>query len=369
MLRRAISLEDFRQTAWDKFQLTLGNKGADDRPFTAADVFAMHFPENPFLLENVFRAGELVIIAGSRKTNKSFISLDILTALACGGSISDNIFAPKACRVVLIDAEFALPDIQSRLRRVIGLHGGPGAWMKAMDIVSLKHEDRKIDISLNEDQQWLEMKIGAAKIVVLDNFGKLIKHGAESCVKTWRAIAAWFERLQQKGITIILAHHENKTGEVRGTQKMEDDADLLISLKRPKEWTPADGNIVVVQFPASRHLHGDQVKPFTIEYADGKNGFKRDVRMMDGSQAPSREENAPAVSKDEVEKYQLSSLQIDMLEIARTKRTVKAIDVIDQNQLGRSATTVTNAFKDICTKGLLKAQGKGKGRRYIPLSE
>jgi len=369
MDRQRVTWDEVCAMAMDRHKLDLRSKeGADTRPFSAADILNMEFSSNPFMLENVFRSGELVILAGSRKTNKSFISLDILISLACGGALSNNIFAQQRWEVALIDAELTLQSIRDRLRRIIGLYGGPGDWTKTMRIVSLKHEERALDISKEEDRLWLEGKIGTAKVVVLDNFGKIIKHGSETCVKSWRIIAAWFERLHEKGITVILAHHENKTGEVRGTRKMEDDADLLISLKRPKEWTPADGNIVEVHFPAARHLHGDQVKPFTIRYTEDFEGFRRSVGIIDENMPSLVEDDVPVVSTDEVSQYQLSSLQVEMLTIARTKGTVRAGDVISTEVKGRGRTSVTNAFEGLRVKELLEAQGpSNKGRYYIPV--
>lgn len=364
-----ISLEDFRKEALVKYQLGFGSTTVTARSFSAADLLTMDFPDSPFQLENVFRSGELIIIAGNRKTNKSLISLDILTSLACGGQLSERIFAQQQWEVALIDAELSLKNIRDRLNRFVELYGGSGLWANNMTIVSLKQEGKRIDILREADRRWLETQIGTAKVVVFDNFGKIIKHGSESSVTNWRSIEAWFSSLQQKGVTVILVHHENKAGQVRGTQKMEDDADLIVTLKRPEKWTPADGNIVEVQFPASRHLHGDQVRPFAVEYSEDERGFHRKVRMLDVGELSSEGEKKSLIPSEVCEAQGLSPLQLDMLKIARTQGQVKAADVISDGTIGRSASSVSTAFKDLCDKEMLKAQGRGKGRYYTPFSD
>ncbi len=375
MSRRTISLEDFRQEARDRFQLVLGDKETEIRPLSVADICNMNFPDNPFQLENVFRPGELIIIVGARKTSKSYFLMDIIITLASGGKISDRIFSRKMHEVALIDTELSLRDLAARIPRVGNEHKDAKNWGKSFIVVCLKEEGRQIDLSNEKDQQWIEKKIGSAKVVAFDNYGKSIKPGFESCAKTWRRVTAWFERLQQKGITVILVHHENKAGETRGTLKMEDDADLVISLKRPEKWVPANGNIVIVNFPAARHLHGDQVKSFTIEYSEDENGFHRTVKANGIDQSASEEIQLrvsleePAVSPEEMKEFSLSDLQAEILRIARTRGRVKACDVINADILGRKSSTVSEAFRDLCGKGLLKAVGENSGRFYTPVSK
>lgn len=373
--RLNISLEDFRQEARDKFKLVLGDKETEIRPLSVTDIRNMNFPDNPFQLENVFRPGELIIIVGARKTSKSYFLMDIIITLASGGKISDRIFSRKMHEVALIDTELSLRDIAARIPRVGNEHKDAKNWGKSFIVVCLKEEGRQIDLSNKKDQQWIEKMIGNAKVVAFDNYGKSIKPGVESCAKTWRSVTAWFERLQQKGITVILVHHENKAGETRGTLKMEDDADLVISLKRPEKWVPANGNIVIVSFPAARHLHGDQVKSFTIEYFEDENGFYRTVEANGIDQNASEGNqlrvflDKPVVSQEEIKEFSLSVLQIEILRIARTKGRVKASDVINEDIFGRRKSNVSNVLRDLCSHKLLKAVGEKSGRFYTPVSK
>lgn len=369
MRRQQLSWSDFDQLAHERFQLKLENgKGVNDRPLSMADILAMDMGQNEFLMENMFHAGELLIISGAAKSSKSYFTLDILAAMAGKGRIGDKIYANMACKIALIDGELSLNELASRISRIGALHGDIDRWSESVSVISAKYEKRSFDLSDEADQQWLERRIGDANVVAFDNYGKLTGTSGDS-FQTWRQIAAWFERLQQRGITVILVHHENKNEKVRGSMKMIDDADLLVSLKRPQGWEPFDGNIIEVHFPAARHLHGDQLEPFSITYAEDTTGFRRYVGPVGESELSPSQVKAPVVSEMEIGKHGLSSLHVEMLTIARKKGAVRAGDVVEQAGSGRGRTSVTNAFSDLCAKNLLTPQGKSKkGRHYVPFS-
>jgi len=371
MSRKRLTWEEVRMDAKVLHDLELGNSmGAASRPLSAADILTLNIPHTPFLLENVFREKELAILSGARKTCKSFFLLDVLITLASGGRICDRIYANGKHKVVLIDAELSLQNIAERIRKVGGLHDNLSGWTKLFEIVCLKEEGKSINLSTEADQQWLDERIGTAKIVAFDNLGKLITPGCETCGKTWRRITRWFDKMQQRGITILLVHHENKKGQIRGTLKIEDDADLLISLKRPKSCEPNDGNLIEVHLPAARHLHGDQLEPFTIMYSEGTDGFVRQVGADEREIDLPAQSNKPVVTSREISAWDLTELQIDMLTIARTQDRVVAGDVIQEKVRGRSKSTVSNSFTHLCRQGLLERHGDTLRKTYYtPVAE
>lgn len=365
---RHLTWDQFYQYAHDQFGLDFGNeRGAVCGLPTLANFLKMDISRRPFLMENLFRPGELIVLAGARKSSKSYFLLDLLIALATAGKITDRIYSNRSHKVALVDAEFAPEEITARVSQIADLHGGFGDWAEAVTVVSAKHEKRVLDLSEEADQQWLEERIGKAEIAAFDNYEQLVKLGGNYSAR-WRKVAAWFDRLQERGITVILVHHENRDGELRNSEKIEDDADLVLSLKRPEGWRQPDGNIVEVRVLATRHLHGDQVSPFMIMYGEDDSGFHRAVKQPGEGQASPSRDKAPLVSAAEVKAYELSQLQIEMLEIARKAGRVQAKDVIREDVKGHSPTTVTNAFKELCCKNLLVAQGgSNKGRYYIPI--
>lgn len=371
MRRRRISWSDFEQVARDRFQLDLQNgEGAGDRPLTVADILLMDIKPAQFLMANMFHAGELILIVGAAKTSKSYFTLDILAALAGNGKIGDRIRAEIPCNVAIVDGELSLNELAARISRIGSLHGNMESWSNSFVVVSAKHERRAFDLSNEADQLWLETRIGCAKVVAFDNYGKLAGSRGDT-FQTWRQIADWFGRLQQRGTTVILVHHENKNEQVRGTNKMIDDADLLVSLKRPQEgWVPSDGNIVEVHFPAARHLHGDQVEPFAITYAEDETGFHRSVGEVGDIETSSSRDMVPAVSETEIATHGLSLLHVEMLGIARRLGRVEAKNVVESGVQGRSRSSVTNAFGELCAKKLLVAAGTSKkGRYYVPAGQ
>ncbi|NVJ93340.1 MAG: AAA family ATPase [Methylocystaceae bacterium] len=355
-----VSWAEFYKNAYAQHQLTFDNDkgGAVNRSLTLADLSTMDLPPQKFIMNNFFGAGELVILSGAAKTGKSYFLLDVLIAIARKGKISDRFYSNSVHRVALIDAELSIGELAKRSSQMEKLHERKTKWRERFVIVSAKHEKREFNLADKNDQQYLEAKIGDADIIAIDNYGKLSGLSGDS-LKTWRQVTSWFDKLQQRGITILLIHHENKSDELRGTQKMVDDADLHISLKRPGNWRPQDGNIIEVSFPAARHLHGEQVAPFTVTYEEKNSQFRRYI-------GDPEETDIPIVSETEIEEHSLKPLLVDILTAARQNGKIQSKDIIDETKPGHSRTSVVNAFSKLCERGLLTQNGLGKGTFYTP---
>ncbi|WP_247648499.1 AAA family ATPase [Pseudodesulfovibrio sp. zrk46] len=325
----------------------------------------MKFPEASFQLENLFCGGELVLLAGLRKTSKSYILADLLAAAAGGKAFCDRIHARRPMKVLLVDAELSSQDLQKRFRQLGQLYGDT-KWTANFGVLAIKDHGKKINLLEEADRQWVEAYIQGEQIVAFDNYGKLIPSGKGSCPVAWRVVEGWFERLRSQGITVILVQHENKAGQLRGTLKMEDDAELFISLKRPQDWQPAMGNKVEMHFPAARHLHGKQLQPLLVEYAEDENGFYRSVLCIGGT-----DEEVPAVHEDvvqdaEIEEYNLSPLQVEMLTKVRLEGEARAGDFKGDSR-GRKSSNISRVLGELCDARLLKPMGDSKkGRYYVP---
>nr|WP_321512957.1 AAA family ATPase [uncultured Pseudodesulfovibrio sp.] len=366
--RRCVSHEEFYEQAASTHGLVFKNndKGAVVRPLSLEQLLDTEFASNQYILENLFQEGELVLLAGERKASKSFFLADLLMAMASKGKFCDRIIANQKINCLLVDGELSLKVLQRRFRPMSQIHNGED-WAQRMRILSLKDEGKKINLLDRNDRLWIEERIDDDQVIAFDNYGKLVPTAKGSSPTAWREVEEWFEALRLQGKTVILVQHENKAGQLRGTLKMEDDADLLISLKRPKSWQPSDGNVVEVHFPAARHLHGEQLHPILVEYRQDDYGFHRHAQVMKEDTKRSAVEDSSEIAKDEVEKYGLSLLQVEILRIARATGEVRASNVKDDCVKGRSGKSVTAAFKRLCGLGLLVAQGSStKGRFYSP---
>jgi hypothetical protein len=75
-------------------------------------------------------------------------------------------------------------------------------------------------------------------LIVLDNLSTLVRSGRENESESWLPVQEWALQLRKRGKSILFVHHAGKTGQQRGTSKKEDVLDTVISLKRPKDYSP-----------------------------------------------------------------------------------------------------------------------------------
>jgi hypothetical protein len=68
--------------------------------------------------------------------------------------------------------------------------------------------------------------------------------------------------MQRRGSrAILLVHHANKKGEQRGTNQREDMLDLVMAIRRPADYQPAEGARFEIHFEKARCLFGEPAKP------------------------------------------------------------------------------------------------------------
>ncbi len=368
MVFNKTSWDDFYQQARDLHQLELQpiKRGMDNRALNFKELENQYSECRELLIHNLIYVGDLIVITAAAKTGKSYFTLDMLMAMASRGKITDEIFATQSSKIILIDTEMYPEDLKRRISQFSSIHNEDDNWKNNFLILSSKVDQRSYDLSNVDDQQYIESQIGDAKVVAFDNYGKLSGRNRDS-EQTWNKVSKWFEKLQLRGITIILVHHLNKNGEVRGTKKMIDDATLHVSLSRPQEYTSHDGNVIEVRFPDIRNFDGADVKAFTVTYAENNGVFQKHIAEIGYMERDLVQDISPKVSDEEITEYNLSELHIEIVSVARGKREVRFRDLKNQGASGRSRSSIEKAFKYLCNKKLLEARGGTKGRYYVPL--
>lgn len=314
--------------------------------------------EKPFLLKPFIRTGELVIIAAPKKTSKSFLTQDLSLSLASGKGFGEQFSAPKVGRVTYLDAEMGADTIQSRDKLFAGLYGVPKE--KVLYTISTTKLGRNINLTQQEDREWLEREIPkGTKLLVLDNLGKLMAAYGDGNQKQWRVIEIWLRELNQR-MGIILITHTTKTGAfVRGTGKILDDADTVVTLRRPQDWTHEEGNIIEFHFEASRGLHDEQLEPFSVKYTTKLGRLHREIKRI-GEPF----DNVPVMLLLGLNEKDFTPLEVEMLQLAYKQGEVRAKDFICKEGYP-SATAVTDAFNSLLEKEVLQRKGERGSTRYF----
>jgi hypothetical protein len=89
-------------------------------------------------------------------------------------------------------------------------------------------------------------------LLCIDNLASLASGINENKKHEYDPINQWLLDLRFAGISTIILHHESKEGKQRGTSAREDNLDISIQLKKPKDYFAEDGARFTVHFTKSR---------------------------------------------------------------------------------------------------------------------
>jgi putative DNA primase/helicase len=188
------------------------------------------------------------------------LGLSIGLAVA-GGSSLLRWKAPEPRRVLLVDGEMVLSDLQARLALIsvgLGSEIPPGGFQ----VLAADQTESGINLASNEGQLALERHLEGIDLVILDNLSTLLATGSEGSSDSWLPIQSWLLRLRRKGIAVLLIHHAGTSGRQRGTSRREDALDTVIALRRPTDYSPAEGARFEVHIEKARTLTGEGAQPF-----------------------------------------------------------------------------------------------------------
>lgn len=208
------------------------------------------------ILEPWLRNEETCILWAATGVGKTMFSLSIALAVAGGGSLGDW-EAPEARRVLYIDGEMNIRDLQERVRTLV--EGGSVVCsaeqrrLALQNLTLIVRQDQDLgtdfyDITNDEDQDRLIQQVkDQYDLVILDNFTTLSADLADENDSTaFKSIQKLFLELKRAGVSAILVHHANKGGQsMRGSTALEATFEIIVGLKKPKVSAPGQAKFRV----------------------------------------------------------------------------------------------------------------------------
>jgi putative DNA primase/helicase len=230
------------------------------QPVGLMDFLALEVPPREMLLAPILPERSLSMLYAPRGIGKSWLGLSIGLAVASGGSVL-RWNAPRPRRVLFVDGEMVLSDLQTRLNSILG---GLGTKIPNDGFRVLAADDSELGINLGspEGQRELERHLDRVDLLVLDNLSTLVVNGSEGASDAWLPMQNWLLRLRRKGVAVLLVHHAGVNGRQRGTSRREDALDLVIGLRRPTDYSPEQGARFEVHIEKARTRVGDGALPF-----------------------------------------------------------------------------------------------------------
>ena len=87
--------------------------------YVGSEFLTAEFPKRDWLIENICRKNDSVILVGNEKSGKSLFVFQLLCSLTSCHPFLDIYNVPKALKVVYIQLEGEIADSQDRMKRMI----------------------------------------------------------------------------------------------------------------------------------------------------------------------------------------------------------------------------------------------------------
>jgi hypothetical protein len=212
----------------------------------AKNLLAKTIQPREYLLDPVLTTSALAEIFSWRGIGKTWFGLSLCGAVSSGGSFL-SWKAPKARKTLYIDGELDEFSLQQRIR-LLGIDNENFLVLctDAQDI-PFPH------LATAEAQQKIEANLDGVELLVIDNLSALAPASNEEEGEQWIRIQTWFRELKRKhGTSIVFLHHAGHSGTSRGTTRREDLCDLVIELRRPKDYKASEGLRMELVFGKTR---------------------------------------------------------------------------------------------------------------------
>jgi len=235
------------------------------------DFVRKNLPPRTYLLQPWLTKDSLSMVYAQTGVGKTHLTLNIAHALATGGDFI-GWKAESPVRVLYVDGEMAMDDLQGRMKAIIrgtGREPEPGFFKQIAR--SEQFEGNLPNLYSHDGQKAFSEHFEPFDVIILDNLSALVTGGSENEAEGWEPIQQWSIKERAKGKTIIFVHHAGKNSSQRGTSKRTDLMDVVIKLERKSDYIPEEGATFRIIFDKARSLYGDAVAPFTARLTDCKH--------------------------------------------------------------------------------------------------
>lgn len=259
-------------------------------PVELAGLLTLEMTPREFVVEGFMQARDLAMIHAYRGLGKSRIAHGIGVAVSEGRAFL-RWHAPRPRGVLLVDGELPREDLQKMLAQAVAArslmhhaHDAPPNTATAHQAPRAPFRVLSADLSgeplpslaTEAGRQLVERGLNGIELLILDSISTLCPGiGKENESESWDAMQAWLLDLRRQGVSVLLVHHDGKGGSQRGTSKREDVLSTVIQLRRPSDYTAAEGCRVELHYTKSRGLTGEAAAPFEAALTAYANGTPR----------------------------------------------------------------------------------------------
>jgi putative DNA primase/helicase len=219
-----------------------------------------------FFLAPILAPGSAALIYGPAGVGKSFLALGLALAAARGGRFL-GWTAPRPHNVLYLDGEMRRDAVAERLR----LFGAPPPplrmWLateQAGSALDLATEDGIVRLLAS----WRGIDVD---LIVIDSLSSLAGTTGDD-PERWSELRQFLDFQRHLGRAVVLVHHANRDGAMRGISRRADAMDLVMALRRPRDWQPNDGARFELRLEKARHVAGPDLAPLEAQLCPAADG-------------------------------------------------------------------------------------------------
>jgi hypothetical protein len=233
---------------------------------SAKDFCALNLEPSTYLIDGVIKHPSMNELFSWRGVGKTMFELALAHAVSSGSRFL-KWQAPKATGVLYVDGELNSTDLQQRLS-FLGAADNENLKLLCSDML----HDPFPHLATARAQRIIEDRLGDAHLLILDNLSALAPSSNEEEAAHWLLIQAWLKDLKRRGISSKFLHHAGHAGWARGTTRREDLLDVVIELRRPKDYAASEGLRFEVHFTKTRGMLGHLAEPMEVSLTTSLDG-------------------------------------------------------------------------------------------------
>lgn len=239
-------------------------------PYSYAELLDMPFPRSPWLFKGLMRTNEVAMVYAATGVGKTWLTLSLAMVAAGGGQVLDwTNDAPK--RVLYLDGEMDAAELVGRMKQLqVGLKCDPEALGKNFVLCARQMQQSILGNFIEVETE--ESQLGILRyaeehnfdLIVIDNLTTLSGQIDENASKDLKQFNNFLLRAKQKGIGVLVVHHQGKGKDSgpRGSSAMVATLNLMLKLEASTQERAA----------------GDKAAKFTIVFE--KNRSNVDSRPL-----------------------------------------------------------------------------------------
>ena len=235
-------------------------------------------PPRGFLVEGLLRERDRLLVHGWRGLGKSWW----LTSLA-GSLVTARPFlryhVPRPASCLYVDGEMDATELADRFRRVLrSLDAEPQAALRLLALQDLPDHLPLPNLDTDEGQALIFREIEAMNgcdVLILDNRTTLFRSDRDSNTpESWQRGQLFLQELTRRyGVATVLAHHDGKNRQQRGTSEIETVMAQCVHLTEIPNGGPDAGARFRVTLTKNRAgIRGKAAAPFTAHLIQDEKG-------------------------------------------------------------------------------------------------